>query len=137
MRQYFFDVWRKANATDLPRLEPLEKLVASIIEQHPEYQPMLTKPEAMLEQEFLPESGHSNPFLHMSMHIAIQEQLGTGRPPGINDIWGKLVRQHNNPHDAEHLMMECLAEMLWQSQSTGQEPDQSAYLQQLLKLTQK
>ena len=131
MRQFFVDVWRKNTAPGSPTLEPLEKLVATVIEQHPEYHGMLLKPEAALTQDFLPEGGHSNPFLHMSMHIAIQEQLGSRKPEGINAIWGELVRHHNSAHEAEHRMMECLAETLWQAQNEHREPDQTAYLRQL------
>ena len=128
MRQFFINVWRKANAADQPPLEPLEKLVATVIEQHPEYQAILASPDVALGQEFLPESGHSNPFLHMSMHIAIQEQLGSRRPDGINSIWAALASRHNSLHEAE---------MLWQAQRTQQEPDQSAYLRQLRTLVEK
>jgi len=137
MRQYFFNVWSKVNSTGPQALEPLEQLVAAIIEQHPEYHTMLATPDSTLEQEFQPETGHSNPFLHLGMHIAIHEQLGSRRPPGINDIWSELSKRHNSAHEAEHLMMECLAEMLWQAQRNSQEPDQQAYLEQLKKLTSK
>ena len=133
MRQYFFNVWHKANTGGQTALEPLELLVASIIEQHPEYHALLSNPDSSLEQEFHPEGGHSNPFLHMGMHIAIQEQLSTQRPAGINDIWTALTKHHNSAHDAEHQMMECLAEMLWQAQRDKQEPDEKAYLEQLKK----
>jgi len=135
MRQYFFNVWHKLN-TSTP-LEPLEKTVAVVIEQHPEYQPLLANPDSTLEQEFHPEGGHSNPFLHMGMHIAIQEQLATQRPAGINTIWSGLTSHCNNVHDAEHLMMECLAEMLWQAQRNAQEPDEQAYLEKLKALLEK
>lgn len=131
MRQYFYNVWHKANGANQPPLEPLEKLVAGVIEQHPEYHSMLTHPTRMLEQEFLPENGHSNPFLHMGMHIAIQEQLSSQRPAGINKIWTALAKRHNSPHEGEHLMMECLAEMLWQAQREQREPDETGYIKKL------
>lgn len=131
MRQFYFNVWRKNTASGQPALEPLEKLVASVIELHPEYHALLSQPDQGLEQEFLPESGHSNPFLHMGMHIAIQEQLSSRRPAGINHIWSELCKQHNSAHDAEHRMIECLGEMLWQAQRSQQEPDEQAYLSSL------
>jgi len=134
MRQFFINVWRKSTIAGQPVLEPLEKLVAAVIEQHPEYHNLLANPDAALGQDFPPESGHSNPFLHMGMHIAIQEQLGSRRPEGINSVWSELARRHNSAHEAEHRMMECLAEILWQAQKAQQEPDQMAYLRHLQSL---
>ncbi len=126
LRQLFFEAWRKLQ--DRQPLEPLEQLIAHIIEQHPEYHALLENPDAHLERDYLPEAGQTNPFLHMAMHISIQEQLGTRRPTGIENLYAELVHQQGDPHAAEHLMMECLAEMLWQSQRHGTPPDEAAYL---------
>jgi len=126
LRQLFFDAWRKQG--DRQPLEPLEQLIVHIIEQHPEYHALLENPATNLERDYLPETGQTNPFLHMAMHISIQEQLGTRRPAGIERLYAGLVQQQGDPHAAEHLMMECLAEMLWQSQRQGTPPDEAAYL---------
>ena len=132
LRRIFFEVWRKQH--DHSPMEPLEKLIAEIIRQHPEYHHILSHQEAALERDYLPEVGQTNPFLHMSMHIAIREQLASQRPAGIVDVYRSLTARHDDAHEAEHHIMECLAEMLWQSQRDGTLPDEIIYMEKLHKL---
>ena len=132
LRRYYCTVWGKARA-DQP-LEPLEQIIVDVIRAHPEYQPALTDSEAVLGREYTPELGETNPFLHMGMHIAIQEQLGGNRPTGIIEVYQQLCRRVGDPHAAEHRMMECLGETLWEAQRNGTEPDERVYLERLRRL---
>ena len=134
LRRYYRTVWEKA--TTGQALEPLERLIAAVVNEHPEYQSMLVNPDAALNQEYLPETGQTNPFLHLGMHIAIHEQLGSDRPAGILGIYQRLCRKAGNSHDAEHQMMECLGETLWEAQRNGREPDEQTYLARLQRLGQ-
>jgi hypothetical protein len=127
MRQVFIDAWRKQKQ-GLP-LEPLQQLIAAIVHEHPEYQAMLENPERSLEQDFHPEGGESNPFLHMAMHITLREQLSTGRPEGILDLYQRLNSRVGDSHAVEHQLMECLGKILWEAQSAQQPPDEQAYLE--------
>jgi hypothetical protein len=127
MRRMFTDSWTKMQQG--MTLEPLEQLVAEIVRQHPEYHAMLEKPDSALQRDFLPEGGETNPFLHMAMHISIKEQLATERPAGIGDLYRQLVSRKGDPHEVEHLLMECLGEMLWEAQRNGIMPDEMAYLE--------
>ncbi len=131
LRRYYCTVWEKANAGQA--LEPLERLIARIIHDHPEYQPMLVDAEAALSRDYLPEMGQTNPFLHLGMHIAIHEQLGTDRPAGILGVYQQLCRKAGDSHEAEHQMMDCLGETLWEAQRNGREPDEQAYLARLMR----
>ena len=115
-------------------LDPLEKIIAHIISQHPEYHEVLNNQESSLERDYLPEVGQTNPFLHMSMHIAIHEQLASQRPEGIVDVFRSLTARLDDAHEAEHRMMECLAEMLWQAQRDNTLPDEGVYVENLRKL---
>lgn len=134
MRNFFVQAWKKATDGNEATLEPLEQLVVQVIQSHPEYHSIIENPAMALEHEYMPESGQSNPFLHMGMHLAIQEQLGLKRPAGINDVWQQLSKRHNSAHEAEHLMMECLAETLWIAQRDRNTPDETAYLEKLKNL---
>jgi hypothetical protein len=135
MRQVFLQAWRKHNENQ--DLEPLEELIVSILGQHPEYQPLLENEDKALARDYLPESGETNPFLHMGMHIAIHEQLSTDRPAGIAALFQQLVMQAGEPHMAEHQVMDCLGEMLWRAQRDGRMPDEQGYLDCLRKLLKK
>jgi len=131
IRQVYLDVWQKMQQQEL--LEPMQAMIAEIIEIHPEYHALLEIDDDIKQQEFTPEQGQTNPFLHMGMHIALREQAATDRPPGINSIYQKLVSSKGQ-HQAEHAMMECLGQALWHAQRSNQAPDENAYLDCLRKL---
>lgn len=134
LRNFYREAWRKQREK-LP-VEPLEALVADVIAMHPEYHAMLEKTDD-LDQDYLPENGQTNPFLHMGMHIALREQFSTNRPSGIAGIYQQLLIKLGDTHEAEHLMMECLAETLWQAQQANRNPDDQFYLECLRKALQK
>lgn len=126
LRQMFYTVWGKLQAGT--PLTPLEDLIGGVLGEHPEYRPLLENPEAR-DRDYTPEQGETNPFLHMAMHIAIREQLGTGQPAGIREAHQRLVQKLDSAHEAEHVMLECLGEALWQAQRSGLPPDEAAYLE--------
>ncbi len=135
LRRAYFTAWRKHQLGE--PLEPLEQLLAKVVGEHPEYQSVVANPGGSIHRDWLPEMGESNPFLHMGLHIAIQEQLTTDRPDGIRKSYQAILRRCGDAHDAEHRIMECLAESLWQSQRSGQAPDHLAYLACVRRLARK
>ena len=130
LRQVFFGAWRKHSAAETAG-EPLsgaEKLVVLVALRHPEYHTLLAQPDASADREWHPESGEANPFLHMSLHIAIEEQLATDRPPGIRQHYAQLCQRTGDEHAAQHQAMECMGEALWLAGRAGAPPDMQAYL---------
>jgi hypothetical protein len=125
-RSFLFETWRKRRAGEL--LMPLEDLAAQLIEKHPEYFPMFEDPDRFLNREYLPEQGEPNPFLHLMMHLAIEEQISIDQPKGVRAHFVRLTHQFESEHDAQHRMMECLSEMIWQAQRNRTAPDASVYL---------
>ena len=133
LRHAWIEAWRK-HREKLP-LEPLEAHIADVIALHPDYHPLLESPEQeALEQEWTALRGETNPFLHMGLHLALHEQLATERPAGIRDLHQALATRLGDLHAAEHAMIECLAEALWQAQRDNQPPDEAAYFANLKKL---
>jgi len=132
LRQMYIDAWRKQQAGEL--MQPLEVMIAEIVALHPEYHRLLEGGEDALDRDFNPEMGESNPFMHMGMHIAIREQLGTDRPPGIAMAHKQLMRRLQDAHEAEHQIMECLGRALWEAQQNNTTPDESQYLRCVQKL---
>ena len=126
LRQMFFQTWQKYQRK--AAMEPLERLIAEIIVQHPEYHAVLNKPEHYLARDYHAGLGETNPFLHMALHISIQEQLGTQRPNGIVELYQALLDQLQDRHEVEHQMMSCLSEMIWQAQQNQTPPNESQYL---------
>ena len=127
LRQHFLDAWHKARAGK--PLEPVELQIVEVVRGHPEYQPMLEQREQALGRDWLPDGGETNPFLHMSLHIALTEQISTDRPPGIRTLYQRMVAACiGDHHAAEHRMLECLAEELWQVQRNGGDLRSKRYL---------
>ena len=122
----FTGAWKKHR--DQVPMEPLERLIVAVIEKHPEYHKHLESPEAILDKDFTPDGGQTNPFLHMGMHISLQEQISTDRPAGISALYRKLTKRTGDPHESEHMMMECLGQMLWEAQRARRMPDEKAYM---------
>jgi hypothetical protein len=124
-RQFLIDAWSKR--VDALPATPLETLAADIVALHPEYHALLADPAA-LERDWTPEDGAMNPFLHLSLHLAIEEQLSIDQPPGIRVAFESRLRQDGDRHAALHVLLECLGEMLWQAQRDRRPPDGVAYL---------
>lgn len=131
MRDVFFSAWQKA--IDKIMLSPLESQIVDVISHHPEYHFIFNDKEKYASKDFFPELGESNPFLHLSAHLSLEEQLSTERPKGINKILKKLSKKQT-VHDAKHQMMEVLMQALWQASVSQKAPDENDYLNALQKL---
>lgn len=125
-RKFLFESWRKYRIKEL--LTPLEDMVARQIAKHPEYHALLTDAENNQDKEFHPAQGETNPFLHLMMHLTIEEQISIDQPPGVCIQYARLKQKYASEHEAQHHMMECLGEMLWQAQRNKTEPDAKGYL---------
>ena len=130
-RQFFFDVWQKQR--DKTLMTPLESVAWEIISHHPEYHALLSGPEGSREREWFPEQGETNPFLHLGLHLAIEEQISIDQPQGIRAAFESRCIQLKDEHAARHHLLECLAEVLWQSQRNGTPLDGALYLECLNK----
>lgn len=125
-RRFFFDSWRKYK--ERQTLSDLEAIALELMQQHPEYHTMLDAPDRYVERDYLPEAGETNPFLHLGLHLAIREQIPIDQPRGITAHYRRLLEKTGSIHDAEHLIMDCLAEMIWQAQRNRTAPDAEIYL---------
>ena len=124
-RRFLIDAWAKRR-TKLPAT-PLETLAADLIEIHPEYHEPLGADDA-LQREWTPEQGETNPFLHLSLHLSIEEQLSINQPPGIRPAFEALQAKLGDRHAALHGVLDCLGEVMWRAQRDRAEPDGAAYL---------
>jgi hypothetical protein len=130
-RELFFDAWDKYRAGQ--QLDGLESTALEVIMLHPEYHALLGDRERNIERDYPPEAGAINPFLHLSLHLSIAEQLAIDQPPGIADLLEALVTKHGDRHVALHDVLECLGETVWQANRSGSPPDQDAYIECLRK----
>lgn len=127
LRRQFIEAWQR-HRDGLP-LEPLQQQIVDLVGLHPEYHALLEgDPERTLARDWTPEQGETNPFLHLSMHLALREQIATDRPQGIRALAASLTLRTGDRHEAEHRMLDCLGEALWQAQRSSALPDEQAYL---------
>ena len=126
VRRFFCDTWRKAQSGDL--LTPMEAIARDWMLQHPEYASELSDLDAALSADYDAAHGKTNPFLHLSMHLSISEQISIDQPPGLRDAYVRLAERLGSEHDAHHDIMECLGEMIWTSQRNNLPPDGVAYI---------
>jgi hypothetical protein len=126
VRQFFFDVWAKYRAGQ--PLAGAEQHALDAVLAHPEYHTLLDQPDRHRDRDYPPEAGETNPFLHLSMHMAIAEQLSIDQPPGIRERYQKLLKRHGDTMAAQHDIMDCLAEVIWQVQRYQTAFDSTAYL---------
>jgi hypothetical protein len=126
LRKTYAAAWQK-RGKQLP-LSPLETQIADVIAEHPEYHAAVS---GDLQQDFGAQGGETNPFLHMGLHLGIREQVATNRPAGIGKIFEQLAAKTGDAHTAEHRMIDCLAETLWEAQRAQSPPDEMQYLEHL------
>ena len=127
-RKFLAQAWQRYQSKN--KLDPLEHQLAIIIEKHPEYQDIIKN----LEEEYFPEQGKTNPFLHINLHLSLQDQLNLDQPKGIQKIYNDLLKKMKDTHQVEHIMMEQIAEMIFISQKCNEPMDFQNYLESLKKL---
>jgi len=125
-RSFLAEAWKKRRE-HLPATQ-LEMMAADIVAEHPEYHALLESGDEALTREWTPEDGETNPFLHLSLHLAIAEQLSIDQPPGLRAAYETRLQRHGEHHAALHDILDCLGETVWRAQSTRQPPDAEAYL---------
>ncbi|ATE60643.1 DUF1841 family protein [Thauera sinica] len=128
VRNFFIETWRKYRAKEV--LTPMESVAADIMAMHPEYHAVIEDPESV-DRDFPPEAGQINPFLHLSLHLAIEEQLSIDQPSGIRAAFDAACQHHGDRHDAMHDALEALGETLFDAQRNGTPPDGAAYVGRL------
>jgi hypothetical protein len=125
-RRFLVDAWAKYRAGR--PLSGLEQKAVAIIALHPEYHAIVEDPERHLPRDYGPEGGEINPFLHLSLHLAVDEQLAIDQPAGLRAEFERLRAKHGDEHAALHDVLECLGETVWQAQRLGTQPDANVYL---------
>ncbi|MEP7183480.1 MAG: DUF1841 family protein [Betaproteobacteria bacterium] len=125
-RQFLSDAWAKYRAQ--APLSALERMAAGLVALHPEYHALLEDPGRSVDRDFRPEGGEANPFLHLSLHLAVAEQVAIDQPPGIRAEFERLKAAKGDEHAALHAVLECLGEVIWHAQRHGTPPDPARYL---------
>ena len=122
-RRFLANAWQKY--LDKQLLDPLEDQLTQVIALHPEYHQLIQN----IELDYFPEQGEVNPFLHINLHLSLREQLAINQPEGIQHYYQQLLSKLKDPHEVEHQMMDCIAQMIFSAQKNNQPMDHQAYIQ--------
>ena len=126
VRQFFCSVHAKVQAGR--PLEAIETIASLWLDEHPEYHADMADADAALLKMYDVEAGKTNPFLHLSMHLSISEQCSIDQPRGVRQAVELLAARRGSLHDAHHEAMDCLGQMIWESQRAGRPPDGATYI---------
>lgn len=136
LRAQFFNAYQKH--VNQQKLTPLETQIVAVILEHPEYHALLADESHYIDKNFALDEGFNNPFLHMSAHLGLREQLNTNRPKGIVKIFKELLKKHQgNAHEAEHQILPLMLETICEAQLSQTLPDEEAYLKKIRKLVKR
>jgi hypothetical protein len=130
VRRFFCSVYAKSIENTV--LEAIETIASLWIDEHPEYHTDLADVDAALQSlnhVITSDDGNTNAFLHLSMHLTITEQCSIDQPRGIRQAVELLTARLDSLHDAHHVVMECLGEMIWDAQQNKRSPDGQAYVE--------
>ena len=128
-RKFLSAAWQKFLNKQV--LDPLEDQLTKVIEIHPEYHMLIQN----IESDYFPEQGEVNPFLHINLHLSLREQLSINQPHGIQEIYKKILGKTRDTHKTEHLMTDCIAEMIFSAQKNNTPMDHQAYVECLKSIT--
>lgn len=124
-RDLLFETWRLYQAAQ--PLVGLQQLALEVLLLHPEYHAALSDPDTFRDRDYRPEHGETNPFLHMFLHVSLREQISIDQPPGVLRRYQRALAVTGDAHEAEHQMIDCLVEMVWQAQRHGTAMDPAIY----------
>ena len=130
-RRFLIDAWARYRAHQ--PLTDLQGIAAGLIAMHPEYHAVFEQPDRFAGRDYSPEDGDINPFLHLSLHLAVAEQIAIDQPPGIRAQFERLRAARGDEHDALHGVLEALSEVMWNAQRQQTPPDAALYLSCLLR----
>jgi hypothetical protein len=125
VREFFRGTWQK-HRQRLP-LVGLETIAVDLLLQHPEYQGLMES-AAAIDEDYTPERGQINPFLHLSLHLAIAEQLSIDQPHGIRAAYERIAARRD-AHAAQHVLLDALGTAIFEAQSAGRPLDPMAYVE--------
>ncbi len=128
IRGFILACWNKREQS-LFTLSALEQHVIRALNLHPEYQHLLESGEDALHQDFSAGADSSNPFFHLGLHITLYEQLESDRPAGIRAHYQKIQHAAADKHAAEHQLLKCLEQSLWEARARNSMPDEAGYLE--------
>lgn len=124
-RARFFEIWKKAKE-NLP-MEGEEALFAEIMLKHREHHPLFDLGESAMNIDFAGRR-QTNPFLHTSLHVVVEQQLQARQPIEVEQALLSLISRGESRHDAVHQIGGLLAQVLYNAVTRNKPIDEADYL---------
>ena len=106
-RKTVYRIWNMMQAGLLDEMDEAENRIARILLDHPEYEEILEDTEILDGREF--DAGEAgNPFLHISFHKMVEDQLESGRPAEVLSFLESMRAKGFDRHEIIHVIMKIL-----------------------------
>jgi hypothetical protein len=131
------DQWRFSRIAETRKVNILEgedAKIAAIMEDHPEFDPFWSLGEASATPQEI-QGQIVNPFVHVTLHLQIQNQIEREFPQEVKKTFLRLVEQGESDHEAIHQIISIYASLYFKALRRGQSFDESEYALQLRYLT--
>ncbi len=126
-RQHMHAIWEIAKNDQLDHLSDEDRLLAQIMLDHEdEFFNDLEFADRLAEREYDPES-EVNPFLHITLHTIVENQLREKELVEVNQFYDSMKRQKVSHHDTVHLILGIIAPLMFYVLKNQQEFDTTLY----------
>ena len=108
---------------------PEEEHIAGALREHDEYKSAWEAGSAAPDEHCTVNG--ANPFLHVHIHVAVENQLRGGDPPGVSVVLGELQRKGIDRHEAIHMIGSVLINEIYEIMGAHRPFDRARYLKGL------
>ena len=127
----FQQIWEISQAGG--DLEGEEARLDEVMERHPEYHEFWEKAEAIGSEDVVVDE--VNPFMHATVHAAVESQLAEGSPPETKEALEALLKAGYSRHEAIHFIGAVVADEIYHILKENRPADNEAIAANLRDLT--
>ncbi|MEE8111874.1 MAG: DUF1841 family protein [Acidobacteriota bacterium] len=131
-RRALQEVWRRRQGGE--RMKAEETRLASILADHPEFASAWESGADLEDTDT--RIGAVNPFLHVQIHVMVEDQIAAGQPPEISEVLESFQAAGMTRHQAIHEIGKVLTLELHAALSEQRPFDSRAYGRALMKIRQ-
>ena len=132
-REHLHFLWEKAKNNDLDGLNDEDRRLAETMLQHEdEFFNVFEFADVLHDREFNPDTD-VNPFLHITIHTVVENQLAAKDPIEVFQFYNALRKKKCSRHDTIHLIGAILVPLMFDTMKNKTPFDNDRYVSMLKK----
>lgn len=135
-RQRMYEIWQQAKTGNLESLSEEAQLIGKLMLEHEEYHNHFEFADALEDYQFDPENS-VNPFLHITIHVVVENQLKLKEPIEAYQFYNSMRKKKVSHHETIHLIGNILGPLLFQVLKRNEPFDNNLYKRLLKKYKDK